>query len=239
MELYERLIQIIDAYIATFDGAMRLHGIQALLLVQKATRFGSGISPSDIHRLTGAPLENIRRRFRQFGARGLLTALPDPHDDRSKLCTMTEAGLRAWPAEDIARRLYPLRPPGRDRGEAPQPLGPETYDTLIRVIEAFATALDPGIRSRGFKTALLIQQATLSRRGITTSTLSRRTNAALETVRRHMAKHTALGDLKLVEDPEDDRATLVFTAHPDRESRGWSAVGHRLDALDWRYLNIR
>lgn len=239
MELYERLIRIIDAFIATFAGATRLHGIQTLLLVQMATRFGVGISPSALQRRTGAPLENIRRRFQSFGEQGLLDARPDPEDDRSTLYVMTTEGLRTWPAEEVAHTLYGLRPPVAGPDRPPQPISQETYDTLIAITDAFASALDSSIRIRGFKTALLIQQATLSRKGITVSTLSRKTGAAFETVRRHMIKHSDLGDLQLVEDPDDERATRILAARPDREHRAWSGVGRRLDALDWNLFNVR
>ncbi|MGE0625621.1 MAG: hypothetical protein AB7I04_16620 [Pseudomonadales bacterium] len=238
MELYERLIRIIDAYVATFGGATRMHGVQTLLIVQKATRFGNGVSPSTLHRLTGAPLENIRRRFQQFTERGLITAHPDPKDDRSTLYTMTNRGLSAWPAGDVARKLYTLRQTSGRPESPPRLQCPETLSALLAVLQAFADALDAGIRIRGYKTALLIQQATLSGEGITASTLSRETNAALETVRRHMAKHETLGDLKLVENPDDERATLVLTANPDREHRAWTAVARRLDALDWHLFNV-
>lgn len=237
MELYERLIGVIDAFIATFDGAMRLQGIQTLLLVQKASRFGHGISPSTAHRLTGAPQENIRRRFLAFEERGLLESRADPKDDRSTLFTMTATGFRTWPAEDVARRLHLLRPEGQP-AHPPFPLGAETFDALIAVLEAFKVALDGSVRIRGFKTALLIQQATLSGRGITATTLSRHTGAALETVRRHMAKHTAFGDLKMVEDPEDERAVRVLTADPDREGRTFAAVALRLNRIDWNLFNL-
>jgi len=237
MELHSRLIRIIDAYLTTFDGSMRLQGIHALLLLEKASRFGNGISRSDMHRLTGAPMENIRRRLQRFTAQHLVESHADPRDDRITLFRMTEAGLKTWPAETVARALYADRLPGRETAP-PRSICPETYDALIAVLEAFSMALDPGIRIRGFKTALLIQQATLTGKGITATTLARLTNAAPETVRRHMTKHTELGDLRMVEDPQDERATRVFTAHPERESRAWSAVARRIDALDWSVFNI-
>lgn len=238
MEPYDHLIQVLDTFIEAMDGAMRIRRIQNLLIVQKATRFGPGISASEVSRRTGAPLENVRRQFLHQKARGLLETHADPKDDRITLFRVTAAGESAWPTLDIARRLHRIGPPGGSVHGAPHPPSPATYDALLAVLQAFADAFDGGMRIRGFKTALLIQLATLAGTGITASELGRQTGAALETVRRHMTKHTALGDLRIVEDPNDERANRMFTAHPDRESARFAAVAARLDAIDWNAFNI-
>ena len=238
MEQYERLIAVVDAFIGTFGGALRLQGIQTLLLIEKATLYGTGIKPSELHRLTGAPLENIRRRLLMFNGQGLIAFQADPTDDRSTLCTMTEAGRRTWPAADVARRLYVLRPANQQHPAAPHPMAAETYDALIAILRACAEAFGGGMRIRGFKTALLIQQATVGGEGITASAISRRTDAPLETVRRHMIIQMKLGNLRFVEDPRDDRAARIYTADPERERQTYATLDKRLDALNWQLFNI-
>ncbi|MGD8831296.1 MAG: hypothetical protein PVF57_11900 [Pseudomonadales bacterium] len=238
MEPYDYLIRVLDTFIEVTDGAIPIRRIQNLLIVQKATHFGSGISASEVSRLTGSPLENVRRQLGRQKARGLLETHADPTDDRVTLFRTTAAGEREWQTTILAQRLHAIGPLRDGKPGAPHPLSPQTYDALIAILQAFADAFEGGMRIRGFKTAMLIQLATLSGSGVTASELSRRTSAALETVRRHMAKHIALGDLRIVEDPEDERANRVFSAHPERESARFAAVAARLDAIDWNVFNI-
>ena len=111
----------------------------------------------------------------------------------------------------------------------------QPYDQLIEVIEAFidSDSFNGGMRVRGIKTALLIQQASLEGDGITVSELARATGAPLENVRRHMAKHVELGGLRYEADPDDDRATRIVTANPDVFAADVAAIVERLAAIDW------
>ena len=104
---------------------------------------------------------------------------------------------------------------------------------LIAVLDAFIGGFQGSMRIRGIKTALLIQQATMEKRGISVSELARQTEAPLESVRRHIAKHVALGNLRYVDDPDDDRISRVISAHPKFQQQTAAQIVQRLAEIDW------
>jgi DNA-binding IclR family transcriptional regulator len=108
----------------------------------------------------------------------------------------------------------------------------EPYEQLIAVLDAFIDEFDGGMRIRGVKTAMLIQQATAEGCGISISEIARRTGAPLENVRRHIAKHVELGSLRYVEDPNDERVTLVMSTGSDMQRGAAHRIAARLAPLD-------
>ena len=104
---------------------------------------------------------------------------------------------------------------------------------LIAVLDAFIVGFQGSMRIRGIKTALLIQQATMEKRGISVSELARQSEAPLESVRRHIAKHVELGNLRYVDDPDDDRISRVVSAHPKFQQQTAMQIVQRLAEIDW------
>jgi len=108
----------------------------------------------------------------------------------------------------------------------------EPYDQLIAVLDSYITEFDGGMRIRGIKTALLIQQATAEGRGISISEIARLTNAPLENVRRHITKHVELGALCYIADPDDDRVNRVIATEPEMRRRTAEKIAAHLGELD-------
>ena len=109
----------------------------------------------------------------------------------------------------------------------------ESYDQLITVVDALIDGFDGGMRIRGMKTALLIQQASQDGRGITVSELARATKAPLENVRRHISKHVELGTLRYISDPDDDRANRVVMTNLHTLEAATAEIARKLGDIDW------
>ena len=106
------------------------------------------------------------------------------------------------------------------------------YDQLIAVLDAFIENFGGATRIRGAKTALLIQRATVAGRGLTLSEIARATGAPFENVRRHIEKNVALGRLRYVNDPDDDRMTRVVAADPDMAAANMLKIAERLRSIE-------
>ena len=102
---YDRLMEVLSAFIDEFGGSRRIRGIQTMLLLREATLTGAGISVSEVKGFTGAPLENIRRHFGREVDRGYLIADVDPNDERVKRYRVADldADMARWGAERLGR----------------------------------------------------------------------------------------------------------------------------------------
>jgi DNA-binding MarR family transcriptional regulator len=107
----------------------------------------------------------------------------------------------------------------------------EPYDRLISILDTFIEEFDGGMRIRGIKTALLIQRASIDGRGISLTEIARETRAPLENVRRHIAKHVALGQLRYLKDPDDERVTRVVYVDPDEQDAIARRIENRIAAI--------
>ena len=65
------------------DGGLRIRDFKVAVLILKATLNGRGITPAEIARASGAPLETSRRYVHQYQASGDITVESDPEDDRA------------------------------------------------------------------------------------------------------------------------------------------------------------
>jgi hypothetical protein len=118
----------------------------------------------------------------------------------------------------------------RQRSEA------EILELLIAVLDAYMDVYPGGMKIRGIKTALLIQQASLAGTPISVSELARLTGAPPESVRRHIAKHVALGNLDALENPEDARSADVVPGDPDAMRESAALIAKRLSRIDFALL---
>lgn len=236
--LYDSLINVLDVFIEEFGGAIRLRGIQASLLIQQATLEGRGISISEVRKVTGAPLENIRRHFTRQVEQGNLIAIPDPEDDRVVRYQVTRQENHQRVAHRLAVRLATSGPPAGILHTESRSFDAGTYQALIAVLQAFANSMDGGLRIRGIKMAIVIQQATLAGTGMTASQIARQSGAALETVRRYIQNYVDLDNLKMIEDPDDSRASRVLYTDAVQVDQMLRTIAADLDTLDWQALNV-
>lgn len=235
---YDRLLEVIDAYIDEFGGGMRIRGLQTHLLLRRATLDDSGLSISEAHRRTGAPLENLRRHFRQQVEKGVLSAAADPDDERVTRYRVTNLDAQMQSVRRLAERLNAIgRLDGKPVTES-APLGLATIDAQLGLLQVLADALDSSFRIRGFKVAILIQQATLTGDGITAAEISRASGAPLETSRRNLHQYQAAGDLLIEKDPNDERATRVRYPDPAQRALAISAMIEAMNRVDWRAFNL-
>ena len=85
---------------------------------------------------------------------------------------------------------------------------------------------------------IVIQQATLTGKGMTASQIARSSGAPLETVRRNIHNYIEVGNLTVIEDPNDSRATRVLYREPERVDAFFRTIAEDLDSLDWAALNL-
>ncbi len=218
----QRVIDTIDAFISTFGGSTRLRDLKARLLILQATAANRGIHVSELARRCDAPAESVRRLVAAQVKLGHLHYLSDPQDERRMRIRATDAGVILWNIEAISQAL---------RHFAVEPT--TALPALIVIADTFLDQFPAGMRIHGIKIALLIQRATLQRRGISTSELARLTGATLETVRRHMTKHVDLGTVRFEPDPEDERVNLVMSCSLEHQNRSVNLIVKRLAAIDW------
>jgi len=233
MKPYDRLINILDAFIDTVEGSIddsfRVRGIQTAMLLERATASGSGIRISELARHSEAPLENVRRHIQAQVELGNLRSSPDPQDDRSSLIFVTEQGSQLYDTLELVRRLGSL-----EGDTAAQDFeGEPPYDEIIAILLSFMEGYPGGMKVQGVKRELLIQRATDEGQGLTVSDLARLTDTPLETVRRHVQNAIEQGELRLLEDPDDERKTRVVHADPGRESQRAETVNDHLSRVDW------
>lgn len=233
---YDRLIAVLDVFINEWGGGIRLRGIQTALLIQRTTLAGRGISISEVRQVTGAPLENIRRHFTRQVELGTLRTAPDPDDERVVRYQVVDRETHKRVARRMAAHLYELRPTGLDT--TTRAFDAATYSALIDALQAFANTMDGGLRIRGIKIAIVIQQATLTGKGMTASQIARSSGAPLETVRRNIHNYIEVGNLTVIEDPNDSRATRVLYREPERVEAFFRTITDDLDSLDWAALNL-
>jgi hypothetical protein len=236
--VYDKLIAVLDVFIDEFGGRMKLRGIKTALLIQQASLEGRGISISEVRQATGGPLESIRRHFSKQVQLGTLRTLPDPDDDRVVRYQMADNERHQRAARRMAGRLASIHPVPADVLPEPQPFGGGTYGTLIEVLQAFARAMDDGLRIRGFKFAIVIQQATVTGRGMTASEIATQSGAPMETVRRYIQSYMEIGNLRAIEDPDDHRKTRVLYRDPDMVDTVLESIWADLEQVDWSQLNL-
>ena len=111
--------------------------------------------------------------------------------------------------------------------------GVPPYDEIIAILLSFMEGYHGGMKVQGVKRELLIQRATEEGQGITVSELARLTDTPLETVRRQIQTGIEQGELRLLEDPDDDRKARVVHADPLRESQRTATVNDHLSRIDW------
>ena len=240
--LYDRLIRVLDAYIDEYGGRLRLRGVLTALLVLRQSLNGDGISISDVSRKAEIPLENVRRHFGNYANEGILTSRADPNDERVTRYFFLDVGAERGRATRVAQALYEIGPPAGGWTPHPEnahPFSEATCDALTDALKAFTGTLDSGLRMRAFKIAIALHQASLSSEGMTTSQIARISGAPLETVRRTLKRYLELGNLRVVEDPDDDRAHRVLYRDPDWSGANIAAMAERLGKLDWSLLNVR
>lgn len=225
------LLRTVEAFMAAFGGEVRLRDIKVLLLVQQGTHTGTGVSISEVARASGAPLESVRRQFTEYVAAGLLRKQPDSKDRRVIRYFTTELWADGWRLDDLITRLSQILGPPRATGKSGPP-----FPELLDLIDLFIQGYLGSIRVRGARMALLVYRATVEGRGVSISWLARVNGAPLETVRRVLSQHVDMGHIRFVQDPEDDRRTLVVTADVDSERMRIAEMSHRLEAIgrSWR-----
>ena len=236
--LYDNLIAVLDVFIEEFGGQTRFRGIQTALLIQKASLSGRGISVSEVRRVTGAPLENIRRHFTKQVELGNLISCTDPEDDRVVRYQMVDPDTHQRVARRMAARLNAIGPPNGAIPEEQRSFGSTSYDALLAVLQAFADFMDSGLRIRGIKIAIIILQASLTGTGTTQSPIARQSGAPLENVRRHIKAYIEAGNLEMIEDPNDSRASRVLYKNPERTAQVFEAIAGRLNCVDWPAFNL-
>lgn len=229
MNRYDRLIEVIDAFIGGFEGGMRTRGIKTALLIAQSSVDGKGISLTEIARRSRAPLETVRRHMAKHVTLGNIEYLPDPRDDRVKRVVSRRQGALPDMVIETEARLAKIDCFGAKLcSSADGRSYAERCDRLIAILNAYISQFGGAIRIRGIKTALLIQIATVTGCGISLSELARETEAPLENVRRHLANHASLERLKYVTDPEDERVIRVVFTRPDLFERMAQRVEDRL-----------
>jgi hypothetical protein len=216
---------------------MTLRGIQTALLLQQATLDGRGVSISDVRQVTGAPLESIRRHFSKQVNLGVLSSFPDPEDDRVVRYRVEGNERYQRGARRMATRLAALGRIKPHPFEKPS-FSSRTYTALLDVLRAFARAMDNGLRIRGIKMAVVIQQATKSGIGLTGSEIAKQSGAPLENVRRYIQTYTEMGNLTTIQDPDDSRKTRVLYRDPDKVDAVFESIWTDLQRLDWRQFNL-
>ncbi len=236
--LYDKLLAVLDAFIDEFGAQIRFRGIQTALLIQKASLDGAGISVSEVQKVTGAPPENIRRHFSRQVERGRLHSYSDSEDDRVVRYQMADPVTHQLVARRLAQRLAAIGPPSETPHAGLRPFNRATYDALIDVLQAYADHMDSGLRIRGIKMAIVIQQASLSGAGITASEIARQSGAPLETVRRYTRSYMDIGHLTAMKHPNDSRASLLFYTDPAGVARLFEAVARRMNRADWSAFNL-
>ena len=236
--LYDNLIAVLDVFVDEFGGQIRFRGIPTALLIQKASLTGGGISVSEVRKVTGAPLENIRRHFTRQVELGNLISYTDAEDDRVVRYQMLDPHTHQRVARRMAARLNAIGPPDGAATEEQRSFDSTTYDALITVLQAFGDFMDSGIRLRGIKMAIMILQASLTGTGMTPSQIARQSGAPLENVRRHVKTYIENGNLQVIEDPNDSRASLVLYKDPERIAQVFEAIADRLNSADWSAFNL-
>ena len=236
--VHDRLIAVLDVFIDEYGGRIRFRGILTALLIHRMTLAGTGISASEVRKVSGAPLETIRRNFAPHVDKGNLITVPDPDDDRVVRYKSTDSERHQLTARRMAGRLLAIQPSEIQEAADQRPFGTATYDALIDVLQAFADVFDDGVRIRGIKMAVIILQASYSGEGITPSQIARRSGGALETVRRSIQEHVEMGILRTEEDPEDHRAYRVFYKDPESVTRHLDRIAQSLDQVDWAAFNL-
>jgi DNA-binding MarR family transcriptional regulator len=231
--LYDKLVAVLDVFIDVFGGQMTLRGIQTALLLQQSTLNDRGVSISDVRQVTGAPLESIRRHFSKQVDLGVLTSLPDPQDERVVRYRVDDNEQY----QRGARRLAALGQIDPEPFEQ-QSFGSRTYGALLDVLHAFASAMDNGLRIRGIKMAVVIQQAAKSGTGLTASEIARQSGAPLENVRRYIQTYMEMGHLTTIQDPDDSRKTRVLYKDPESVDAVLGTIWMDLQQLDWRQFNL-
>ena len=105
------------------------------------------------------------------------------------------------------------------------------YDQLIAVLDALIENFGGATKLRGAKATLLVQRESMGGRGLTLSEIARATSMPFESVRRHVERHVALGDLHYVRDPDDDRVTRVVATDADNAAENMLRLANRVSAI--------
>ena len=222
----DKLLGVIEGFIATYGGWRRLREIKILLLIQKAAGHQT-INPTTLAKLSGMPLETVRRVLLAEEEAGNLILAEDPNDSRSKIAILTEASRGSWNSRLVFESLTALFTAPDHR---PAPTPQVDYDLLLFVIDTLMEGYMDSIRIRGAKMSLLVQRATIEDAGISISDLARLNDAPFETVRRILAQHVEMGHIQFTQDPNDDRKTLVVSADLELEANRVEGINKRIEA---------
>lgn len=237
---YDRLIGTLDAFIDAFGGGMRMRGVMTAILILKHSLEDRGISISEVSRVSGAPIESIRRHFAANVKQGNLITRADPDDERVTRYLAADLDAEQARASRIARILYEIGPPATGPSPVPDssiPFTETTCDALISVLQAFTRTLSGDLRIRAFKIAIVLLQGSLNKEGITASQISRVSGAPLETVRRTLKQYMDAGNLRVEEDPNDDRASRIFYRDPATSEAAISRIVADLAPVNWALFN--
>jgi DNA-binding transcriptional ArsR family regulator len=243
---YAKLTAMLDAFIDEFGGKMRIRGVLTAMLILRTSLQGRGISISEVSQVSGAPLESIRRHFAANVEEGFLITQADPDDERVTRYLAASLEFERDRGRRIATTLHGIGSPFSDQPasdasaphEQPLPFTVATCDALIEVLKTFMAFLDGGMRMRAFKIAIVMQEASLSREGITASQIARVSGAPLETVRRTLQKYLDMGNLEVIEDPNDERASLMRYRDPVGADAAIRKVADRLEEVEWALFNL-
>lgn len=105
VEVLDLLIAVLDAFMETYPGGMKIRGIKTALLIQRADAAGRTINVSELARLTGAPPESVRRHIAKHVQLGNLDTLDNPEDARSAGVVPNDPAAMRRAAMHIASRL--------------------------------------------------------------------------------------------------------------------------------------
>jgi DNA-binding transcriptional ArsR family regulator len=239
---YDWLISVLDAYIEEYGGRLRLRGVITALLVLKRSLEGEGISISEVSRVTGAPLENVRRHFGKYVEQGYLNSRIDPCDERVTRYFFLDIDAERDRGLRVARALHAAGSPQPRCSPQPEKVprfSAGTCDALMEVLDAFTTSLDSSMRIRAFKIVIALHQASLTSEGMTPSQIARVGDAPLETVRRRVQQYVDAGDLMELRDPDDERAHRLLYRDPSMWEASISATTNSLAQVDWSQFNTR
>ena len=79
---YAALLDVLQTFANAMDNGLRIRGMKIAVVIQRATKTGTGMTATEIARQTGAPLETVRRYIQTYMEMGHLIATQDPDDSR-------------------------------------------------------------------------------------------------------------------------------------------------------------
>lgn len=119
---------------AAFEKAMPGWSVAHFGVVQHLIRHGGSATPLDLARAFQQPKTTMTHTLQVLEKRGLIRFAPNPHDGRSKLAQLTQAG-RAWHEAAMAQAL-------RDQHALHERLPPGTLEALADHLPQLRAVMD-------------------------------------------------------------------------------------------------